>query len=59
MALDDAQRLQMVAMALMRHSVVGGGGGSTPPSTGFETFNMFNLIQVEDVELTLISLSAI
>jgi hypothetical protein len=57
MALTDADRLHMVAMALMRHSVFTTGGGT--PSTGLETFNMFGLIQLEDAELTLITLSAL
>lgn len=57
MALTDADRLQIVAMALMKHSVFTTGGGT--PSTGLETFNMFNLIQIEDATLTLIALSAL
>lgn len=56
MALTDADRLHMVSVALMRHSVVATGG---TPTNGLESFNMFNLIQVEDADLTLITLSAL
>ena len=39
--------------------VVGNYEGGGTPSTGLETFNMFNLIQIEDAKLTLITLSAL
>jgi hypothetical protein len=47
MALTDADRLQMTAMALMRYSVVATGGGSTHDS--IQIINFFSVVDAPGI----------
>ena len=54
MALTDAERMQMVTIALMKHNVIGGGGVTNPSSCKISTIIInreayFPDVQIEEV----------
>lgn len=49
MALTDADRLQMVALALMRHSVIKTSSGGSTDS--IKTINFFSVVEAPDISM--------